>query len=147
MPVSFQRLRGFPSISTQPINKGMSRRILIVDDEDDIREVAQLSLEMVAGWEVIPARSGEEGLRLAAEERPDAILLDVMMPDMDGPTTFRRLRDDPATASIPVILLTAKVQPADLRRFDGLGVEGVLSKPFDPMELARQISDTLGWPE
>jgi len=125
----------------------MSRRILIVDDEDDIREVAQLSLEMVAGWDVIPARSGEEGIRLAAEERPDAVLLDVMMPDMDGPTTFRRLRDDPATSSIPVILLTAKVQPADLRRFDGLGVEGVLSKPFDPMDLARQISATLGWPQ
>ena len=125
----------------------MSRRILIVDDEDDIREVAQMSLEMVAGWEVIPARSGEEGIRKAAEQRPDAILLDVMMPDMDGPTTFRRLRDLPDTASIPVILLTAKVQAADRRRFDGLGVDGVLAKPFDPMELARQIADTLGWPE
>ncbi len=118
----------------------------MIDDEDDIREVAQLALEAVAGWEVFGASSGAEGLRLAAERMPDAILLDVMMPDMDGPTTFRRLRDDPATASIPVILLTAKVQAADRRRFDGLGVEGVLSKPFDPMDLPRQISETLGWP-
>ncbi|MBV9109453.1 MAG: response regulator [Gemmatimonadetes bacterium] len=124
----------------------MSRRILIVDDEDDIREVAQMSLEMVAGWEVIPASSGEEGVRLAAEHRPDAILLDVMMPGMDGPATAARLGGDPATADIPIILLTAKVQPADRRRFEGLGVAGVLSKPFDPMELAAQVSGTLGWP-
>ncbi|HET7460695.1 MAG TPA: response regulator [Longimicrobium sp.] len=124
----------------------MSRRILIVDDEDDIREVAQMSLEMVAGWEVIPARNGEEGLRLAAEHRPDAILLDVMMPGMDGPATAQRLREDPGTAGIPVILLTAKVQPADRRRFEGLEVAGVLAKPFDPMELANQVSSALGWP-
>lgn len=124
----------------------MTRRILVVDDEDDIREVAQLSLEMVAGWEVSAARSGAEGIEKARDERPDAILLDVMMPDMDGPTTFRHLRDDPATAGIPVILLTAKVQSADRERFAGLGVDGVLTKPFDPMELARQVSETLRWP-
>ena len=125
----------------------MSRRILIVDDEDDIREVAQMSLEMVAGWEVIPAGSGEEGIRLAAQHQPDAILLDVMMPGMDGPATAARLGEDPATARIPIILLTAKVQPADRRRFEGLGVAGVLAKPFDPMELARQVSGALGWPD
>jgi CheY-like chemotaxis protein len=124
----------------------MSRRILIVDDEDDIREVAQMSLEMVAGWEVIAARSGAEGVRLAAEARPDAILLDVMMPGMDGPATAQRLREDPDTARIPIILLTAKVQPADRRRFDALDVAGVLAKPFDPMELANEVSRTLGWP-
>jgi CheY-like chemotaxis protein len=124
----------------------MPRRVLIVDDEDDIREVAQMSLEMVAGWEVIPARSGDEGVRLAAEERPDAILLDVMMPGMDGPATAERLRERPETAAIPVILLTAKVQPADRRRLESLGVAGVLAKPFDPMELANQVSAVLGWP-
>jgi CheY-like chemotaxis protein len=124
----------------------MTRRILIVDDEDDIREVAQMSLEMVAGWEVIPARSGDEGVRLAAEHRPDAILLDVMMPGMDGPATAALLRDRPETAAIPVILLTAKVQPADRRRLEALGVAGVLAKPFDPMELANQVSAVLGWP-
>lgn len=123
----------------------MTRRILIVDDEDDIREVAQMSLEMVAGWEVVPARSGEEGVRLAAEHQPDAILLDVMMPGMDGPATAQRLREQADTASIPVILLTAKVQPADRRRFEGAGVAGVLAKPFDPMALAGQVADVLGW--
>ena len=125
---------------------GTTRRILIVDDEDDIREVAQLSLEMVAGWEVIPARSGDEGVRLAAEHRPDAILLDVMMPGMDGPATAQQLRERAETARIPVILLTAKVQPADRRRFEDTGVAGVLAKPFDPMELAGQVSALLGWP-
>jgi len=124
----------------------MTRRVLIVDDEDDIREVAQMSLEMVAGWEVIPARSGDEGVRLAAESRPDAILLDVMMPGMDGPATASLLRERPETADIPVILLTAKVQPADRRRLESLGVAGVLAKPFDPMELANQVSSLLGWP-
>ena len=124
----------------------MARRILIVDDEDDIREVAQMSLEMVAGWEVIPARSGAEGVRLAAAHRPDAILLDVMMPGMDGPATAQKLREQAETASIPVILLTAKVQPADRRRFADAGVAGVLAKPFDPMELAAQVSGVLGWP-
>lgn len=124
----------------------MSRKILLVDDEDDIREVAQLALEMTAGWEVASASSGAEGVRLAAAERPDAILLDVMMPGMDGPATARELRARPETAEIPIILLTAKVQAADRRRFDDLGVAGVLSKPFDPMELAAQVSAVLGWP-
>ena len=124
----------------------MSRKILLVDDEDDIREVAQMSLEMTAGWEVLTASSGAEGLRLAAAERPDAILLDVMMPGMDGPATARALKADADTAGIPIILLTAKVQAADRRRFDDLGVAGVLAKPFDPMELAAQVSAVLGWP-
>ncbi|MDB4952006.1 MAG: response regulator containing a CheY-like receiver domain and an domain [Gemmatimonadetes bacterium] len=121
------------------------RRILVVDDEDDIREVAQLSLEMVGGWEVLAAGSGAEALRRAEAERPDAILLDVMMPGMDGPSTFLALQANPATRDIPVILLTAKVQSADRRRFEDLGVAGVLSKPFDPMELAGQVSAALGW--
>ncbi|HEX8213172.1 MAG TPA: response regulator [Longimicrobium sp.] len=123
----------------------MSRRVLVIDDEDDIREVAQLALEAVAGWEVFSASSGAEGLRVAAERVPDAILLDVMMPEMDGPSTFRALRAQPATAEIPVILLTAKVQASDRTRFQDLGVSGVLTKPFDPMELARQIEEVLGW--
>jgi len=122
-----------------------AKRILLVDDEDDIREVAQLSLEMVGGWEVIAANSGQEAIRRAAAERPDAILLDVMMPDMDGPTTFRNLQADPATQGIPVLLLTAKVRTADRERFSELGVAGVLSKPFDPLTLAREIADVLGW--
>jgi CheY-like chemotaxis protein len=123
----------------------MSHRILIIDDEDDIREVAALSLETVAGWDVAVASSGAQGLARAAEYNPDAILLDVMMPGMDGPTTFRALRNNPATAQIPVLLLTAKVQGNDQRRFADLGVEAVLFKPFDPMTLSSQIACVLGW--
>jgi CheY-like chemotaxis protein len=124
----------------------MPKRVLIVDDEADIREVAALSLEMTAGWEVRTASSGAEALAVAAADAPDAILLDVMMPDMDGPTTFERLQANPATAPIPVVLLTAKVQAADQRRLHELGVAGVLSKPFDPMGLAGQLAEVLGWP-
>ncbi len=123
----------------------MSHRILIIDDEDDIREVATLSLETVAGWDVTTACSGTQGLTRAIEYQPDAILLDVMMPGMDGPTTFRELRKNPATAHIPVLLLTAKVQSSDQRRFADLGVEAVLFKPFDPLTLSAQMAAVLGW--
>lgn len=123
----------------------MARRVLIIDDEDDIREVAALSLESVAGWEVKTANSGAQGVARAIEFMPDAILLDVMMPGMDGPTTFRELRNTPETARIPVLLLTAKVQAADQRRFSDLGVEAILFKPFDPMTLSSQIAGVLGW--
>jgi CheY-like chemotaxis protein len=116
--------------------------VLLIDDEDDIREVTQLSLEMVGKWDVISSRSGADGLLRAAKEQPDAILLDVMMPDMDGPTTFNRLRADPATRHIPVILLTAKIQgPSELT----LDVAAVFAKPFDPMRLPGQIAAALGW--
>ena len=122
-----------------------TRRILIVDDEDDIREVAQVSLEMVAGWEVLTASSGPNGMAIANANKPDAILLDVMMPDMDGPTTFQKLQADPAIRQIPVIFLTAKLQAADRRRFAEMGVAGVLAKPFDPLKLAGQVSEVLRW--
>jgi CheY-like chemotaxis protein len=123
----------------------LMRRILIIDDEDDIREVAALSLESVAGWSVLTACSGPEGIRAAHVEQPDAILMDVMMPSMDGPTTFREMQRFPEIANIPVVLLTAKVQGVDQRRFAGLGVAGVLFKPFDPLTLAEQMAATLGW--
>lgn len=123
----------------------MSHRVLIIDDEDDIREVAALSLETVAGWEVAMAGSGAAGIVKAQEMKPDAILLDVMMPVMDGPTTFRELRAIPETANIPVILLTAKVQAADQKRFSDLGVARVMFKPFDPLTLAKEIAAALGW--
>jgi CheY-like chemotaxis protein len=121
------------------------RRILIIDDEDDIREVAALTLEATAGWEILTANCGADGIRVASESKPDAILMDVMMPGMDGPTTFRQMQLDPALASIPVLLLTAKVQGVDQRRFAGLGVAAVLFKPFDPLTLATQVSEVLGW--
>ena len=123
----------------------MPRRILIIDDEDDIREVAALTLEAVAGWHIVTAASGAEGIALAEREQPEAILMDVMMPGMDGPTTFRHMQQNPAIAHIPVLLLTAKVQGIDQRRFSDLGVAAVLFKPFDPMTLADQIGEALHW--
>ena len=122
------------------------KRILIVDDDDDIREVAALSLETTAGYQVLDARSGLAALTLAAAEQPDAILLDVMMPDMDGPTTFQKLQAQPATAHIPVIFLTAKIQPSERARFASLGAAAVFSKPFNPLTLASELAAALGWP-
>ena len=121
------------------------RTILIVDDEDDIREVAQLSLEVTAGWKVLAATCGESAIAIAGAEQPDAILLDVMMPRLDGPSTYARLQDEDATRKIPVIFLTAKVQSTDRERVAELGVQGIIAKPFDPLELAREICRTLGW--
>ena len=123
----------------------MVPRILIIDDEADIREVTALSLETVAGWQVIMAPSGAQGIRRASLEQPDAILLDVMMPDIDGPTTYQILKQNGNTAHIPVLLLTAKVQGQDRRKLDELGAAAILSKPFDPLTLADQISEILGW--
>ena len=123
----------------------MTRTLLLVDDDDDIREVAQLSLELGAGWNVIAARSGEEAVSLALDRAPDAILLDVMMPVLDGPATLARLRADARTRDIPVVFLTAKVRPAERDRLAGLGAAGVLPKPFDPVSLPQQVRDVLHW--
>jgi CheY-like chemotaxis protein len=123
----------------------MTPRILIIDDDADIREVTALSLETVAGWEVLRARSGAEGIQRASLEQPDAILLDVMMPDIDGPTTYQILKQNGHTAHIPVLLLTAKVQASELRKLDDLGVVAILAKPFDPLTLPEKISNLLGW--
>ena len=125
----------------------MTRKVLIVDDEAHIREVTELALNVVGGWDVVIADSGRDAIEKARTEQPDAILMDVMMPDMDGPTTYENLQKDPSTAGLPVILLTAKVQESDRERFDGLGIAGVISKPFDPMTLASQVSQLLGWGE
>jgi two-component system, OmpR family, alkaline phosphatase synthesis response regulator PhoP len=122
-----------------------TKRILIIDDEYDIRAVAQLTLNMIGGWSVLSAASGHQGLDKAAEEQPDAILLDVMMPDMDGIETFRALQANPATRSIPVILMTAKVQSAEQRRFAELEVAGIITKPFKAIKLPEQIAKILGW--
>lgn len=122
-----------------------TKRVLIIDDEDDIREVAQTSLEIMRGWEVLTAGSSIEGLEKAEAEQPDVVLLDVMLPDMDGPAIFQKLQENPATRQIPVILLTAKVQAADQRRLSSLGVVAIITKPFDPVTLADQVAATLGW--
>jgi len=123
----------------------MSVTALVVDDDDSIREITQIALEAVGGWRVIPADGGVAALALAREHRPDVVLLDVMMPDMDGPTTFRHLQEDPATRDIPVVLLTAKVQVGVKQVWNEIAVAGVISKPFDPMTLHTQVAEILGW--
>jgi CheY-like chemotaxis protein len=121
------------------------KRILIVDDEDDIREVAQVSLELVGQYEVLTASSGRDGVVRAKTAQPDAILLDVMMPDLDGPGTLAQLRADPATRDIPVVFLTAKAQQAERARLAELGASGILVKPFDPLKLPGEIAAALRW--
>lgn len=122
-----------------------TRRVLIIEDDHDIRQLTQFSLEMVASWEVFAAAAGKEGLVLAETEQPDAILLDVMMPDMDGPAVFERLQANERTREIPTIFLTAKVQAAERRRLSDLGAVAVIAKPFDPMTLPGQVAEALGW--
>ena len=114
-------------------------KILIIDDDDMIRRIARAALGRGGGMEVRDAESGEEGLRLAATERPDCILLDVMMPGMSGEATLEALRGSPETAGIPVVFLTASSDPEDVARLQALGARGVLAKPFDPMALAGQV--------
>lgn len=121
------------------------KKILVIDDESDIREVAKLSLEINSNWEVVTAESGEMGVAIAQAEKPDAILLDLMMPDMDGLATLEKLQHHATTQTIPVILLTAKLQATQEDRYQNLGVSAVLAKPFDPVNLARQIAKILRW--
>ena len=122
-----------------------TKRILVIDDEDGIREIIQICLEAAAGWEVETAASGSEGLAIAQSMQPDAILLDVMMPDMDGPTTFRQLQADSATQHIPTILLTAKAKISEQQQFIELGITGVITKPFKAQDLVNQIREILKW--
>ena len=114
-------------------------KVLIIDDDADIRKIAGLSLSRLGGMDVIEASSGAEGLRKAEEERPDVILLDMMMPTMDGSETLAALRAQPATATIPVIFLTAKAVLVEVERMRDLGAAGVLIKPFDPRTLATDV--------
>ena len=122
-----------------------TRHVLIVDDEEDIREIVQLALETMGGWEVFTAESGNEGLVQAEIQQPDAILLDMMMPDMDGFTTLAYLQANPATSDIPVIFITAKGETVDRNRCVELGAIAIIAKPFDPMTLTAQIAHILGW--
>jgi CheY-like chemotaxis protein len=116
-----------------------NEKILLIDDEEDIRTVAQMSLQAVGGFEVLLASGGEEGLKISAREKPDLILLDAMMPGLDGPGTLKRLKSDPECVDIPVVFLTAKAQQMELNELKEMGAEGVLTKPFDPMTLPDQI--------
>ncbi|MGD1897361.1 MAG: response regulator [Phormidesmis sp.] len=122
-----------------------TKRILIVDDEESIQKVVSLSLKMEANWESVLASSGAEGIQQAEIHQPDAILLDVMMPVMDGIATFSALENNPKTRAIPVIFLTAKTQASEKRLFQETGVAGVITKPFEPLALAATISQLLHW--
>lgn len=119
------------------------KQILIIEDEDDIRNLIQTCLEIMGDWQVLTARSGIDGLLLAETSQPDAILLDIMMPDMDGLTTFEKLHVNPATKHIPVIFLTAKGRFIDQNQAVTLGVVGVIKKPFNPLKIADQVAEAL----
>ena len=114
-------------------------RILVVDDEPDIREVVDVSLGLDPEFKMRACVSGADALVMAAEWSPSLILLDVMMPLMDGPATLAKLRKNPRTAHIPVLFLTARTQSDEIEQYISLGAQGVLSKPFDPMTLAASV--------
>ncbi len=123
----------------------LAKRVLVIDDEEDIREIVQASLMIMLGVEVILASSGQEGLQKAVEQQPDAILLDVVLTDVDGIAVFQKLQANPMTQQISVIFLTAKSNASDQLRFAQLGVKGVIAKPFNPAKLAEQLLKVLGW--
>jgi CheY-like chemotaxis protein len=115
------------------------RRVLCVEDEPDIRLVAQIALETVGGLQVTLCPSGLDAVATALSVQPDLVVLDVMMPGMDGPGTLQALRDEPRTAAIPIVFMTAKVQPSEVAHLKSLGALDVIAKPFDPMLLAAQL--------
>lgn len=119
------------------------RRILVVDDEPDVLDLVVYRLRR-SGYEVIEAPNGEEGLALAISEQPDLIVADVMMPRVDGYELTRRLRDEDATRGIPIILLTARTQEADVSQGFEAGADDYLKKPFNPDELVARIRAVLG---
>ena len=122
-----------------------TQSILVIDDDDGIREIVKFSIEAMTDWKVLSVASGSEGIALAEIEQPDAILLDVMMPDMDGENTFQHLQANAATKNIPTILLTAKAIAKEEQRLSDLGVAGAIAKPFKADRLAKQICEILGW--
>jgi CheY-like chemotaxis protein len=124
--------------STQAGRRAL-RTLLYIDDEPDLRIIVQTALNLAQGLTVHTAESGQQGLELARELQPDMLLLDVMMPGLDGPATLQRLRADPALARIPVIFMTAKATPDNATRLRALGAVAVIAKPFDPMQLAAKV--------
>jgi two-component system, OmpR family, alkaline phosphatase synthesis response regulator PhoP len=122
-----------------------TKRVLIIDDEETIQTVVKFGIKLAAGWEVLTASSGPQGIQTAQSEMLDVILLDVMMPDMDGIATFQALQTHPETEQIPVIFLTAKAQTAEKSQFNDLGVSGIITKPFNSLDLPGQITKILHW--
>ena len=119
-------------------------KILLVDDEEDTRSIGSMSLSLLGGNEVIEADCGQVALEKAFSEKPDVILLDVMMPGMDGPTTLGHLLSNDQTKHIPIIFLTAKAMSSEIDRLKRLGARGVVTKPYDPTTLTSQIMTILG---
>ncbi len=122
-----------------------TKTILLIDDEPNLAEVISICLTSFKGWNIKVANSGKTGLSIVQTVKPDAILLDVMMPEMDGLTVYQALQKNPDTQNIPVIFLTAKVQASDLKKFAQLGVVGTIAKPFEPLMIADQITQLLNW--
>ena len=121
------------------MERAQLQTLLYVDDEPDIRQIVQMALGLAPGLSIHTGDSGENALSLARTLQPDLVLLDVMMPGLDGPGTLTRMRTDPALARIPVVFMTAKAMPQEVARFRELGAAGVIAKPFDPMKLAQQV--------
>ena len=117
------------------------RRVLYVEDEPDIREIATLALERMGGFEVHTCPSGKDALEAVHGFSPDLILLDVMMPGMDGPTTLQAFRELPELANTPIVFMTAKTQAHEVERYRALGVAGIIAKPFDPMTIADKVRE------
>jgi len=115
------------------------RRILFVEDDPDIQTVAKMALEALGGFTVLACSSGAEALAEVGSFAPDLVLLDVMMPGMDGPTMLVALRQMPIGQAIPVVFMTAKVQTQEVSRYRALGAEEVIAKPFDPMSLSDRV--------
>ncbi len=123
----------------------MPKTILIVDDEDDARAIAVLALQLKTDWILLQANSGQQAIEIAAAYQPDLILLDMMMPELDGRATLYRLKENPKTQHLPIILVTAKVQPLTQTDINPNQILAVFSKPFRPLELADQIRSVLSW--
>ena len=121
------------------------KRLLTIDDEEAIQIVIKFGIGLSAGWEVLSASGGTTGIETAQRELPDVILLDVMMPEMDGIATFKALQANPLTARIPVIFLTAKAQADERRQFNDLGISGTITKPFNSLDLPDRIAKILNW--
>lgn len=121
----------------------MIKSILVVDDEEDVRVLIQVGLEMKAGWTVLNASSGEEAITIATNHQPDVILLDLMMPGIDGKTTLQRLKNNTQTKAIPVILMTAKSKSPVEESLIGLDVAAIFTKPLRPLNLPQQIIEAI----
>jgi CheY-like chemotaxis protein len=141
MVESLERVR-LEAMNTKQI---LVKRVLIIDDETDICEIARMSLQLTNQWQVLIATSSQAGIAIATVEPLDAILLDVVMPDVDGLTTLKKLKNNPITDAIPVVMLTASLNTAAQHQYFQLGADAVIIKPFDPSTLGQQVMEALSW--